>query len=407
MFNDYINNDKEWNLFLNEKLENNYELKYEKDILKDFIENKKYKEITTKLENNNYTFSLPIKKEINKKHTGKKRITYTFKKEEMIILKFITNKLYKYDYLFEDNLYSFRKHTGVKNALNKLMKTKSLKNMYAYKLDISNYFNSINTKLLLKNLEKDLNDKNLFNIIKQILTQDKVLDKSKEIIEQKGIMAGTPTASFLANYYIKDIDTYFKNEGIIYLRYSDDIIIFTKTKEEQTKYSNILKELLKSYNLSINNEKEEYYNPHDKWEFLGFSFQDGKIDISNNSKNKIKGKIKRSAKKIRRWMLNKNVDEDKAIKVMIRKFNKKFYSASNIELSWKYWFFPIINTTKSLKEIDNYLQEHIRYIKTGKWNKKNYKKTPYSKLKELGYKSLVHEYYLFINMKSNMSSIKS
>ena len=106
-------------------------------------------------------------------------------------------------------------------------------------------------------------------------------------------------------------------------------------------------------------------------------------------------------------MLNKNVDEDKAIKVMIRKFNKKFYSASNIELSWKYWFFPIINTTKSLKEIDNYLQEHIRYIKTGKWNKKNYKKTPYSKLKELGYKSLVHEYYLFINMKSNMSSIKS
>ena len=175
MFNDYINNDKEWNLFLNEKLENNYELKYEKDILKDFIENKKYKEITTKLGNNNYTFSLPIKKEINKKHTGKKRITYTFKKEEMIILKFITNKLYKYDYLFEDNLYSFRKHTGVKNALNKLMKTKSLKNMYAYKLDISNYFNSINTKLLLKNLEKDLNDKNLFNIIKQILTQDKAV----------------------------------------------------------------------------------------------------------------------------------------------------------------------------------------------------------------------------------------
>ena len=33
--------------------------------------------------------------------------------------------------------------------------------------------------------------------------------------------------------------------------------------------------------------------------------------------------------------------------------------------------------------------------------------TKYYKLKELGYKPLVHEYYLFINMKSNMSSIKS
>ena len=34
--------------------------------------------------------------------------------------------------------------------------------------------------------------------------------------------------------------------------------------------------------------------------------------------------------------------------------------------------------------------------------KNNYKKLPYYKLKELGYKPLVHEYYLFLNMKGDM-----
>ena len=87
---------------------------------------------------------------------------------------------------------------------------------------------------------------------------------------------------------------------------------------------------------------------------------------------------------------------------MIRKFNTKFYSCKNSELSWKYWYFPVINTSETLKIVDEYLQQYIRYIYTGKHNKKNYKLVPYSKLKRLGYKSLVHEYYLFLNMECDM-----
>ena len=101
-------------------------------------------------------------------------------------------------------------------------------------------------------------------------------------------------------------------------------------------------------------------------------------------------------------MLRKNVEPDKALKVMIRKFNTKFYSSKNSELSWKYWYFPVINTSETLKIVDEHLQQYIRYIYTGKHNKKNYKIVPYSKLKRLGYKSLVHEYYLFLNMECDM-----
>ena len=91
------------------------------------------------------------------------------------------------------------------------------------------------------------------------------------------------------------------------------------------------------------------------------------------------------------------------IKAMNRKYNKKFYGNDNSELSWKYWFFPIINTTDSLKIIDKYYQDQIRYMITGKHNKKNYKVVPYTFLKECHYKPLVHEYYeLKFNMKNKV-----
>ena len=65
MFNEYINNDSKWIEFLNSRLETNYESKKNKQILKDYIENKKYKEITKQLENNTYTFSNLKKKVLN------------------------------------------------------------------------------------------------------------------------------------------------------------------------------------------------------------------------------------------------------------------------------------------------------------------------------------------------------
>ena len=44
MFKDYIDDDKVWLKFLQSRLETNYDTLEEKKILKEFIENKKYKE---------------------------------------------------------------------------------------------------------------------------------------------------------------------------------------------------------------------------------------------------------------------------------------------------------------------------------------------------------------------------
>ena len=270
-------------------------------------------------------------------------------------------------------------------------------NMYAYKVDISNYFNSIDKDILLDKLSNDIKDKELFNIISDVINNDKSIYNNEIISENKGILAGCPLSAFLANYYLKDLDYYFYEKNVYYFRYSDDIIIFSDNKESLIEYSSYIKEFLSNYKLSINSAKEFFYDKNDTIEFLGFSFNNGFVDVSSNSINKAKSRLRRSSKKLRRQIETSSLSVEEAVRIMIKKNDKKFYGNKREELSWKYWFFPVINTTLGLEIIDHYYQDSLRYLVTGKHNKRNYKLVPYDKLKSYGYKSLVHEYYKFIN----------
>ena len=390
---DFLNDDSIWQNFLQSKEISETLPKKVIEQYKEYINSKKYKSITGKIVNSNYEFSIPRKVEIGKSGKSKKRAVYLFNEDENYVLKFLSFLLYKYDYLFSPNLYSFRKNTGVKKAIYDISRTKNISKMYAYKVDISNYFNSIPVHKLLDRLKNDLNDLKLYNLIEGILFNNKAIYNNKLLYEEKGIMAGVPISSFLANYYLKDLDAFFYDHSILYARYSDDIIVFSNDSNKIEEYRNYIRNFLTINGLSVNRDKEYFYNPGDKFEFLGFSYQHGVIDISNNSLKKIKGKIRRTARGLRRWMLKKKASPEVTLKAMNRKFNRKFYGKNENDLTWKYWFFPVINTSDTLNEIDKYMQDEQRYIVTGVHNKKNYEKVPYSLLKECNYRPLVNEYY--------------
>ena len=160
-------------------------------------------------------------------------------------------------------------------------------------------------------------------------------------------------------------------------------------------YKSQMADFLKQYRLEVNPDKEKIYSPDEAFEFLGFKCHARDIDISEATKKKMKGKIKRSAKSLMRWSQKNHIEPEKAMKGLINHFNRKFYESGDTEtLTWSRWFFPVINKTDGLKEIDHYLQQNIRFLSTNKHTKANYRIT-YAKLKQLGYRSLVNEYYRF------------
>ena len=145
--------------------------------------------------------------------------------------------------------------------------------------------------------------------------------------------------------------------------------------------------------LIVNPEKETFSKPGESWSFLGFEYENGKIDISSISIGKIKAKMRRKARALLRWKKAKGKTGPMAAKGFIKAFNRKFYDTDNAhEMNWTRWYFPTITTDKGLKEIDQYMQACIRYIMTGKHNKANYN-LRYEQMKEFGYVSLVNNWY--------------
>ena len=361
--------------------------------LEDFILGERYADIAKGISDGTYVFSVPVKRQINKTKAGKKRDVYTYAKDEMMVLKMLSYLMHGYDHLFSPNLYSFRSGRGVKKALYDLKRIRGIDSMYGYKADISNYFNSVDTDRLLGKLGGALKDDRLHKLFADLLSDRRAMFRNELIAEDKGVMAGMPLSAFLANFYLKEMDDLFFEKGVAYLRYADDIIVFAASPDELNVHKETINSFLEENGLSVNGNKEFYYRPGDTFEYLGFSYTRGVIDLSENTVRKMKAKIRRASRSIRRWSHRKKASEDASLKAMIKKFDLKFFGKEEGELSWKYWFFPSVNTDVGLREVDAYMQERLRYLVTGRYNKKNYDRVPYERLKECGYRPLVHEFH--------------
>ena len=364
----------------------------QEDLIK-FVNEREYAELVERLAKGQ-EMSLPRILEVNKNGVKTKRVVFSFEREENYFLKMLAYLLKEYDNLFSDNLYSFRNNTGVKKAIGKILSNVDFDQVYSYKVDIHDYFNSINVDRILDKLRKQLPSETwLLAFFERLLRNPYARKDNTRIIAKKGVMAGTPTSGFLANLYLHDMDRYFGEKRILYARYSDDIIVFSEVEESIRDYESVIKGFLQDNELEVNPIKEVRTGPGEKIDFLGFEFLAREINISDMAEKKIKAKIKRKAKALYRWKIHKPASNERAAKALIRYLNDKFYNNSiRGEITWCRWYFPLITTDDKLRRIDVYAIQNIRYLFTGKYSKKNYD-LEYESIKEMGYRSLVNSFW--------------
>ena len=342
-------------------------------------------------------FPLPERKVISKLSSAKKRIVYTYPYAENMTLKLLTwMVLRKYDSLFPSNLFSFRPQKNAKDAVRYLRSVPYLSEKYSYKLDVSDYFNSIPVEMIAEMISTAVSDDPLLGrFMISLLKEEKCFSQGKVVVEKKGIMAGTPLSSFFANLYLSDMDRQFADEGATYIRYSDDIIVFADSENKIDEYEKRIKDFIAQKQLLVNENKEFRTLPGGDFSFLGFEFRGETIDVSPVTIKKLKGKMKRKARSLARWCERNDIETENGAKAFIRIFNRKLFEApAGNELSWSRWFFSIINTDESLREIDEYAQNLLRTLISGTNSKARFN-IRYSYLKKLGYKSLVSEYFKY------------
>ncbi len=385
-----------WQEFLSYKLDGHYVSKREKDLLSSYCSEKRYLPIAQALARGEYCFAPPLKRTVNKSGTTKKRVVYTFFDDENLFLKCLAYLLYRYDDRLSPLCFSFRRSHSARDAIFAILAQRDRDQLYCFKADISNYFNSIPEERLVDVLEELIDDDpKLLWFLKNLLLSGKSrLEDGSEISEHRGAMAGIPVSPFFANVYLLSMDRFFESSNTSYFRYSDDILIFARTREELDRHIASFQEYIAAKGLEVNPKKMSISEPSQPWEFLGFCYKNGQVDISTVTKDKLKGKIKRKARALLRWKTKNDAEYERAGRALIRTFNRKFYNEKHEDcFTWSRWFFPVITTDQSLSELDAYLIEYVRYLYQGRHYKGNYKVT-YDDIKNMGFRSLRHEYYL-------------
>ena len=343
----------------------------------------------------NIQLGTPKRCQINKMGTGKKRTIYIFPPEDKMVLKAINYCLSRYSMGLLPCCLAFRPGFCVHGAFRSIV-SKARAQYSCIRLDITNYFNSIPADDLIKVLEKRLCSYPLLvSVLAGLLRNPSVIvDGEIQQDLSKGAMAGMPLAPLLANLYLSDFDREASRLVPVYGRYSDDLILFCPPEDVGEVYGKI-RENLAGRGLVLNESKTQIVPPGGKWEFLGLSYHQGAVDLSDATILKMKGKISRSSRKLYRWKNSKNASTERAVRALIRKFQYKFYGSGkeDKELTWSRWYFPLITKTEGLKTIDLYFQQWARYLASGRHCKKNFEQVPYELLQEYGYVPLVSAFH--------------
>ena len=390
---DRLSDPESWERFYTYCEEGDHMSAGEKKDLRQFIDQQEYLPCTERIAAG-VPFPPPKVTELNKKSTGKKRTVFTFPRTENNVLRLLAWCLREYDYLFADSLFSFRPSRTARQAFHRFAAAPGIGGMYSCKLDIHDYFNSVDIPIMLELLAPVREtDFRLFDFLAALLKEPAALRDGEAVSVQKGIMAGVPVSGFLADLYLSELDHSFCDRGILYARYSDDILFFAPDPETLGRYEKEILDFFAARHLEVNPRKTKRTLPGEEWEFLGFSYRDGVIDISQTSLEKIKGKVSRKMRALRRWMRRNQVPPDRVIRAYIRILNRKLFdNPARNEINWCRWYLPEINTTARLEQLDDYIVDCIRSLPVKHHTKARFD-LRYETIREYGYRSLVNEYY--------------
>ncbi len=383
---DELKKDEVWEEFYSFKTLNNRLTKTEARRLRSFIDEKRYLTADEP--------GIPRKLILSKSGSSKKRTVYVFPEDQTWMLKLLARLLYRYDGKLSRSCYSFRQDVTALTVFKDIRRVPGLDSKFVLKADIHDYFNSIPAGRLIGILENVVDDDpRLLDFFKRLLMADVCEYEGQILHEKRGAMAGVPLASFFANFYLMSLDRMFEDEGVPYFRYSDDILVFADSEEQMKVFYDRLLGHITEKGLSINEKKLFFFRPHEGFEFLGFRYCEGDIDLSGVTIKKMKDKIRRKALSVYRRKCRKDYSFEKAATVLIRSMDDRLYDLSgNSEFTWTRFYFPVITVAHGLSEIDSYLVQYLRFLYSGRHYKGNYAVT-YEKLRSLGYTSLVNEYY--------------
>jgi retron-type reverse transcriptase len=341
-----------------------------------------FKVIRDKCLNSSYNFSPYLEKLRTKGRNRAPRVISLASIRDRIVLAIIKNYLHD---IFPESVNRTLPNTYV-NKIKKFYQTTDFTDIFIYKVDIHQFYDSIQHQTLLKTLSSKIQNKPELNLIKKAIENPTVSSdfrktSLKELKNDNGVPQGLAISNILANIYLQKLDEAVKAKSLLYIRYVDDIFIAVRASHEkrlksQTRY------WLSKLGLETNKDKTKWVPIEAEIDYLGYHFNLPTVSVKQGTIDKY---IKRLSAlfsvyaNIGPEAVYKNVKIDVGKQLFISDVNEKITGAisENKRYGWIFYFLEMTDLTL-LYNIDRLVRDKFcARIKKRKW------KPDFSKIKSI------------------------
>ncbi|WP_307389314.1 reverse transcriptase domain-containing protein [Pseudomonas cedrina] len=178
---------------------------------------------------------------------------------------FLNLFLFEYLRVDEEVVFSYRKGVNAYDAV-----SKHAGSSYFFQTDLTNFFKSIDSKLVRDVINKSLH-------LAPILDAESYIDRIVELVVVDGTLpVGFPSSPLISNSCLYEFDSrlklYCNEHNLIYTRYSDDLIISGRFKDDllgiKESVAILLDECFQG-KLSVNYDKSKFTHSGSKIKLLG------------------------------------------------------------------------------------------------------------------------------------------
>lgn len=219
---------------------------------------------------------------------GKRRKVTRYSDPDKLITRLISQKLNEFFApLFEKESHAYQENKGITTAVESAKRYIENKREFVVEIDVKNFFDEIDLSKMLSLLGEHITDKRVISLIESYLYCS-VISDGEIYLKEKGIIQGCSMSPVLSNVYLHNLDNYMTSEEYCWIRFADNICIYTLSEEEGIDIFNDVKSTLKNeYFLDINESKSGVFDAFDR-RLLGFDlYKKGKhIKVERHSYNK-------------------------------------------------------------------------------------------------------------------------
>lgn len=276
---------------------------------------------------------------------------------------------------FSPRSHGFRPGLGCETALDVV--DRALRHGYEYVVDadISKFFDNVDHELVLELMNERVSDGSVLRLVRMFLESGALVAGVGEEPTEIGTPQGGPLSPLLANIYLHPFDVAMQDAGFGTVRYADDFVIFTKSRETAGEALKLAQCVLEGLKLHLHPEKTRIAVIDEGFEFLGYRYvrdKQGRLQkvVSRKSRRRFRERIreltprhagqkhpKASSCRLHRLRHNKRVLEMIAnVTRYLRDWHGYFHG---VRTDWMgYW-----------REHDGFVRQRLRHAISGRYAK--------------------------------------